>query len=406
MQITQRKDHPAVRDPSSKFLNSFWDLASDDGCVRRPACVYIIEHLERQKNTKNDFEKNPKKDNGISVSTKDGQDALKRLIRGLGSSRQSARLGFASCLCEILKRIEDEHIDEYWNILNESTQVTGSLKGSEERDLLFGKLFGYSALIRSKKLINHKELAMKTLDGLLDLFKKKEWFQEVVAEVIFDLLYEFDDNAIIETVIPLLAPLFPEKLENMSPNQLLFTAGIERLFKDNDNSCCFSMFIPGPLQPKICYSLPVPFLVHSCPSMAPTSIAAAYAHASTISLPLVSFCAPYCAFPFVADRQRTGRWDCLPIHKRINVDNAAGVTFQTKMCADSKLLGMIDIRWNWVQELQDSKEVKAVKIATDRNIADLLTKCHSRKTYEHLIGLALEKAKEYASMAVGSNLAI
>ena len=93
-----------------------------------------------------------------------------------------------------------------------------------------------------------------------------------------------------------------------------------------------------------------------------------------------------------------------PIH--INVDNAAGVTFQTKMCADSKLLGMIDIRWNWVQELQDAKEVKAVKIATDRNIADLLTKCHSRRTYEHLIGLALEKAKEYASTAVASNLAI
>ena len=108
MQITQRKDHPAVRDPSSKFLNSFWDLASDDGCVRRPACVYIIEHLERQKNTKNDFEKNPKKDNGIIFSTKDGQYALKRLIRGLGSSRQSARLGFASCLCEILKRIDEE----------------------------------------------------------------------------------------------------------------------------------------------------------------------------------------------------------------------------------------------------------------------------------------------------------
>ena len=63
-------------------------------------------------------------------------------------------------------------------------------------------------------------------------------------------------------------------------------------------------------------------------------------------------------------------------------------------------------RWNWVQELQDAKEVKAVKIATDRNIADLLTKCHSRRTYEHLIGLALEKAKEYASIAVASNLAI
>ena len=234
MQIIQRKDHPAVRDPSSKFLNSFWDLASDDGDVRRTACVYIIEHLEGQKYLENNIKNDIKKDNGIIFSTKDGQYALKRLIRGLGSSRQSARRGFASCLCEILKRIEDEHINEYWNILNESTQVTGSLKGAEERDLLFGKLFGYSALIRSNQLKNHQDLAMKTLNGLLDLYKKKEWFQEVVVEVIFDLLNELDDNIIIETVVPLLIPFFPEKLENMSPNQLLFTAGIERLFKDND----------------------------------------------------------------------------------------------------------------------------------------------------------------------------
>ena len=45
----------------------------------------------------------------------------------------------------------------------------------------------------------------------------------------------------------------------------------------------------------------------------------------------------------------------------IQVDNAAGVIFQSKMNPNSQLKGMIDLRWNWVQELQDTTQVKAVK---------------------------------------------
>ena len=32
---------------------------------------------------------------------------------------------------------------------------------------------------------------------------------------------------------------------------------------------------------------------------------------------------------------------------------------------------------DWVQELKDQKSVTAVKVKTEKNLADLLTKCHS-----------------------------
>ena len=59
---------------------------------------------------------------------------------------------------------------------------------------------------------------------------------------------------------------------------------------------------------------------------------------------------------------------------KILVDNKAGVHFQNKMNPDSKLKGIFDMRLGWLQELHDKKKFIAVKIATDKNLADELTK--------------------------------
>ena len=58
----------------------------------------------------------------------------------------------------------------------------------------------------------------------------------------------------------------------------------------------------------------------------------------------------------------------------ILVDNKAGVNFQNKMNPDSKLKGIFDMRMGWLKELHDKKKFKAVKISTDANLADDLTK--------------------------------
>ena len=58
------------------------------------------------------------------------------------------------------------------------------------------------------------------------------------------------------------------------------------------------------------------------------------------------------------------------------VDNAAGISFSHKTNPQSKLKGCFDLRAAWVNELQNAECVKTVKVDTDINIADLLTKCH------------------------------
>ena len=46
------------------------------------------------------------------------------------------------------------------------------------------------------------------------------------------------------------------------------------------------------------------------------------------------------------------------------------VASQIKHC---KHKGVFNYRWDWVQELRDQTQVTAVKVATDKNLADLYT---------------------------------
>ena len=64
------------------------------------------------------------------------------------------------------------------------------------------------------------------------------------------------------------------------------------------------------------------------------------------------------------------KWPC-----EIYEDNAATVSFQKATVLDSKVKGVYNLRWDWVRELRDASKIKAVKVDTDKNVADLLTKC-------------------------------
>ena len=71
----------------------------------------------------------------------------------------------------------------------------------------------------------------------------------------------------------------------------------------------------------------------------------------------------------------------------ILVDNSSGIVFQQSMNPTSKLKGVFNLRWNWVTELQDKQRIKAVKVETKYNVADILTKPLDSKTRSRLMQL-------------------
>ena len=71
----------------------------------------------------------------------------------------------------------------------------------------------------------------------------------------------------------------------------------------------------------------------------------------------------------------------------LHEDNAATVSFQKSTTPYSKLRGIYNLRDQWVKELKNTKIVEARKVATENNVADLLTKCHEHSSMKRLLQL-------------------
>ena len=78
----------------------------------------------------------------------------------------------------------------------------------------------------------------------------------------------------------------------------------------------------------------------------------------------------------------------LPRAVVMQVDNTQALSFQHQTCPNSKLKGIFDLREAWVQELRDQGEVITVKVSTEKNIADLLTKCLVNTDFNRLVQLS------------------
>ena len=54
-----------------------------------------------------------------------------------------------------------------------------------------------------------------------------------------------------------------------------------------------------------------------------------------------------------------------------------------------------NLRWSWVKELRDGEKVRAVKVDTAKNVADMLTKCqewYQMKVLLEVMGYVGEKS--------------
>lgn len=173
------------------FMDTFYLLSSEDSSKERSiAARDLIHHCFFS-------------DGGINY--KDSAYALNRLSNGMCSGRAASRQGFASCLTSFLRVAHDQGEDAFKSILKEHSELkqtdfdddhpailirqllrsatdftneanrsgknsgsnkkrfAGKVKGIEERDHVFGRLFGILAVVRSGMLNS-------TLDEVCILF--------------------------------------------------------------------------------------------------------------------------------------------------------------------------------------------------------------------------------------------
>ncbi|WWD05770.1 hypothetical protein V865_003853 [Kwoniella europaea PYCC6329] len=236
---------------ASNILPLFWPLANSSKDTRLTASASLVSNLENFQQsfisnkptaTSDDDEDEEEEDeeddddeSGMEVDASDDEDSqvkdkesekldkrlskdnsedvvycVKRLVRGLGSSRESSRLGFAVTLTELLSRIQTVTVSQVLSLLIRNSQYTKNMKGSEERDMMFARLFGLTSIIQSNSLYSQaatREDFERVVDELVKLGEAKAWMREsawwtLVGAIqgLLDSQVQWRDQALKDTV--------------------------------------------------------------------------------------------------------------------------------------------------------------------------------------------------------------
>ncbi|CAO1618292.1 unnamed protein product [Parajaminaea phylloscopi] len=151
-------------------------LDGDDGDANEAALAALEEHLDK------------------SLAA-DVSYSLRRLVRGLASPREQSRIGFAVALTELLSKLQAVlHPKDVLALIKKHSTAAGKVSRSEERNLLFARLFGIQALLRSGLLLGHPHARVaevkETVQLLVELGQAKAWLSESAGWILAELLDE------------------------------------------------------------------------------------------------------------------------------------------------------------------------------------------------------------------------
>ncbi|WFD02766.1 DNA-directed DNA polymerase [Malassezia obtusa] len=196
-------------------LALFWSLADVDKDTRIDASDALVQALLEQHDT--DAQAEGPHDEGAVAEPAAASDAeasaaeqridqqnssevgyaLRRLVRGLASPRENARMGFAVALSELLSHLSSISAHDVLVLLLKHSAVHGSMNGQEVRDAQFARLFGIYALVRSGLLYRAPSTLatfQRAFDVLLTIAAYKTWLSESCGHVLVQMLEPLAHN--------------------------------------------------------------------------------------------------------------------------------------------------------------------------------------------------------------------
>ncbi|KAI9680273.1 MAG: DNA-directed DNA polymerase [Bathelium mastoideum] len=193
------------------FAKIYQDLAHEVGDVRLDAAKTLLDKLS-------------------SESAPDAEvfaKVLKRLIRGLCSSRKAARSGFFVALTEYfrLKNLQlpgesstnkVEYIIQQY--VDEGTTVEGGASSQEKRDHAIGRMLAYQAMIESRFVFEAQDserLWKVTLQRIFSQAKNTRWLREEYCSVINNCIPELArEGRIADFINDILAAMMEQHMEH------------------------------------------------------------------------------------------------------------------------------------------------------------------------------------------------
>ncbi|KAJ1030383.1 hypothetical protein NDA16_001292 [Ustilago loliicola] len=122
--------------------------------------------------------------------------ALRRLLRGLASPRESSRLGFAVVLTELLSRLNYAvTAHEILTLILKYSNPQVAASRQEQKDFMFAKLFGIMSLVQSNLLVQQTASVAdfkRSMQILIALSSDKPWMAESCAWVMVNAVAQLE----------------------------------------------------------------------------------------------------------------------------------------------------------------------------------------------------------------------
>ncbi|KAM7474805.1 hypothetical protein LguiB_022048 [Lonicera macranthoides] len=242
-------------------IGVFKDLASADVSVREAAAERLATELQEvqkafekleKKEIEGELKLEAEKDDGLNNCAPSLRYAVRRLIRGVSSSRECARQGFALGLTILVAVVPSIKVDSLMKLIVDLLEVSSSMKGQEVKDCLLGRLFAYGALARSGRLTeemisDNSSLHVKEFtSSLISLASRKRYLQEPAVSVILELVEKLPIDTVLDQVLeaPGLQEWFDGAIEGGNPDSLLLALKIrEKISVDHK---VFGKILPNP----------------------------------------------------------------------------------------------------------------------------------------------------------------
>ncbi|XP_075760429.1 myb-binding protein 1A [Pelodiscus sinensis] len=164
-----------------QFLDFFWDIAKPQQEVRLAATESLLRYLR------------------ASEQEDELKYTLKRLIEGLGATREAARPGFSLALAQVLQSFEEIPLHTVLEQIKEKHNLE-RVKKKLFRSAAFGNFFGVLALFQSGRLAKDKKALLECVRLLQNLVQHHAHLRDLPRRTLVDILTEIPE-AVFEEVL-------------------------------------------------------------------------------------------------------------------------------------------------------------------------------------------------------------
>ncbi|KAF4530902.1 hypothetical protein B566_EDAN017817 [Ephemera danica] len=180
-----------VQSLSKSILDAFSDLGATDEKKRIDSILNLINHLSKK---------------GQDEVSKESQYACGRLIRGLGSGRDTARKGYYAAFVSFLFHFPSFPIQEVFDIINKELEVGKFCSKGEEGEVCCGRVLAFGAVIRSRIFMKSTTEQQKyILNQMVEASEQKSYLPQLLSSFVIPLLTPYNKRLFKDSLWPALA---------------------------------------------------------------------------------------------------------------------------------------------------------------------------------------------------------